>query len=475
MIVPRTPAGISRGRCRTHDAKPFIVDMNASLFKEHPQLSRNAQHLYMIMRFLADGKTGELRHKDRTWMKATYIQKKAGMCRDVRLSAMRVLIRVGLVTMNRLRLRRTIGDRIRVFLGRAEYRVYKAPTPQTDQKPNDSSKVGVLRSISSTVEEIDSQYFPETPIGASGSGLGSDGKNSCQNTKKRTDTRTPDKPARRVSVPPANSGSNAKATATPTAETSWPREGARQLPSWTVAQLRRPAIAVLLLNFLAKRYASTHDVDLWPEMMLSWILRSVRKDPTGLRKIFHPYDYVASVADNFIRSYEQWGQDAILERFDSFPGVHFDGEKWVEGTAPNAPRKPQAGSRPDGFSDEKVAAWILRGVDRLRAAAMKHRPLSYLLEQSALSAESILPMQSAMGLEETERFICKIETALADALERNESPARLAEIRQDADKALERHRKNMNREQIAELEGRYVWLRLFEAYEIPRLSLFYMP
>jgi len=89
---------------------------------------------------LADGKTGDLRIGGR-WLKATVFDKGAEMCRAVRMAAMRELIAEGLVTMNRPRIWRKIGDRTRTVLGKRQYKVFKTPKPKIDQNPNDSSKV----------------------------------------------------------------------------------------------------------------------------------------------------------------------------------------------------------------------------------------------------------------------------------------------------------------------------------------------
>jgi hypothetical protein len=163
----------------THDAKSYIVDIDASLAKTLG-LSKNAEHLYYALRRLADGKSGELRFKDGTWMKATYFQKAARVCRNVRLRCMGELIRVGLVSMKRPRKLQEIRGRIRAVSGGCQYTVFKCSTPKVGQKPNDSSRVLLQKSFSSTVEEKDPQVFPETPIGASGSVLGSGGENSVR-------------------------------------------------------------------------------------------------------------------------------------------------------------------------------------------------------------------------------------------------------------------------------------------------------
>jgi hypothetical protein len=147
--------------CRRQSTKPFIVDVPATLLKRNTELSKAARVLYSTMRSLADGKTGALKIKDR-WLKAKAIDAAAEMCRDVRLCAMRELVALGLASMERERVERVIKGRKRAVFGIAHYFVYRQPA--TRKKPR--TKPFLLESISSTVEKIDSQVFPNPPTGA---------------------------------------------------------------------------------------------------------------------------------------------------------------------------------------------------------------------------------------------------------------------------------------------------------------------
>ena len=165
-IVPMfQPRGVYCGRHRTRDGamrKPFVVDCPAPMLKKNAQLSKHARTLYMTLRALADGITGELRINGH-WLKATVFDRAAEMCRDIRMAAMRELIALGLVTVKRPRVWRVLGGRMRSVLAEAQYTVHREPVLKNLQKPKDSSKVDLQQSISSTVEEIDSQYVPVTP------------------------------------------------------------------------------------------------------------------------------------------------------------------------------------------------------------------------------------------------------------------------------------------------------------------------
>lgn len=165
--------------------KPFIVDAPAPMLKRNEQLSKNARRLYLTMRALANGQTGELKINGK-WLRAATIDSAAEMCRDVRMESMRELIALGLVTAYRERVLRFVGGRLRSVLGKVHYIVYReAITPeQSDASVTNHAISGdaprkitenpniLQQSISSTVEEIDSQDLSNPPTTV---GLGSVG------------------------------------------------------------------------------------------------------------------------------------------------------------------------------------------------------------------------------------------------------------------------------------------------------------
>jgi hypothetical protein len=150
-VIPKTHA-----RLRTY-RKPFIVDAPATMLKCNAEFSRNARILYQAMRSMADGKSGHLKIRGR-WLRACEFDRAAEMCRCVRLRAMRELVTFGLVSVERVRVERFINGRRRVVLGPCRYTVHREPTV-------------LQQSISSTVEEIDSQVLSNPPMGAGGSGF----------------------------------------------------------------------------------------------------------------------------------------------------------------------------------------------------------------------------------------------------------------------------------------------------------------
>lgn len=137
-----------------------MVDLPSSMLKRHFQLSKHARHLYMTLRALADGSTGELKINGR-WLRAKAIESAAEMCRDVRLAAMRELVAAGLVTYDFEMAVRFIGGRRRAVRSRTRYIVHRAARKSNALGGADPLIVEkpciLLKSISSTVEEIDLQ------------------------------------------------------------------------------------------------------------------------------------------------------------------------------------------------------------------------------------------------------------------------------------------------------------------------------
>jgi hypothetical protein len=158
LIPPADPA-----RCRE-----FVVDTPAKMLRRNEHLSKNARRLYLAMRALADGRTGELRIGGR-WLRAEAIDAAAEMCRDIRMRGMRELAAAGLVSFERERLLRVVRGRRREVLGRTRYVVHRGPAGG-DGATAQGPQVVLQKSISSTVEEIDSQVFPETPSRSRASG-----------------------------------------------------------------------------------------------------------------------------------------------------------------------------------------------------------------------------------------------------------------------------------------------------------------
>ena len=134
------------------------------------------------------------------------------------------------------------------------------------------------------------------------------------------------------------------------------------------------------------------------------------------------------------------------------------------------------------FREGEVHAYLRRNVDALakarRAAeANGQNVLAEDLEKATAALEN-LGTQDLSGpeadLQEVETQLAAIEEMLAASLARAASVEQLAEIRREVEHGLAAHRRKMSAAQIESLDRQFVRKRLFEEYQIPRLSLFYL-
>ena len=122
-----------------------------------------------------------------------------------------------------------------------------------------------------------------------------------------------------------------------------------------------------------------------------------------------------------------------------------------------------------------------RNVERFSAAAAAVRAAqpelaSRMDETRARLAELSLLVESpgALDLEDLERRLTVIEEKLTAALTAGAPEEFLLEIRREMDHQLAPYRRKMNSAQLAQLERQYMQKRLWERYNLPRLSLFYL-
>ena len=85
----------------------------------------------------------------------------------------------------------------------------------------------------------------------------------------------------------------------------------------------------------------------------------------------------------------------------------------------------------------------------------------------------LLDSPAQIDLEDLERRMSILEEKLGVS-SRLASEQVLLEIRRDLDRQLAAYRRKMTADQFSTLEKRYTQKRIFEAFAIPRLSLFYL-
>ena len=122
-----------------------------------------------------------------------------------------------------------------------------------------------------------------------------------------------------------------------------------------------------------------------------------------------------------------------------------------------------------------------RNIERLSAAAAatlarrnpnSHRAWRKRARLAEIFCSWILP--AALDLEDLERRLTVAEEKLTAALTASAPEEFLLDLRRDMDRQLAPHRRKMSSAQLAQLERQYLQKRLWERYNLPRLSLFYL-
>jgi hypothetical protein len=140
-------------------------------------------------------------------------------------------------------------------------------------------------------------------------------------------------------------------------------------------------------------------------------------------------------------------------------------------------------ARPPGepFTREELRGYFQRNAEKLARAADRIRnansPLAARLGEAQKRLVELFPLLDSpapLDLEDLERRLTVLEERLTAALTAGADEESLLAIRREMDRALAPYRRKMTADQLAALERQYTQKRLFERYEIPRLSLFYL-
>ena len=163
--------------------------------------------------------------------------------------------------------------------------------------------------------------------------------------------------------------------------------------------------------------------------------------------------------------------DAVLEAAD-------EEKETAAGTGPVA---TTASKTEETFSRDALRMFFNRNVERFSAAAATVRVAqpelaSRMDETRARLAELSLLVESpgVLDLEDLERRLTVAEEKLTAALTSGAPEEFLLDIRREMDQQLAPYRRKMSSAQLAQLERQYMQKRLWERYNLPRLSLFYL-
>jgi hypothetical protein len=163
--------------------------------------------------------------------------------------------------------------------------------------------------------------------------------------------------------------------------------------------------------------------------------------------------------------------DAVLEA----------AEEEKEVAAGTGPVTASAKKEEQTFSSSALHTFFANNMKRFAAAAAAQSAsqpdLASRLEETRARLQEILPLLDAPGrvdLEDIERRLTVAEEKLTAALTASAPEEFLLDIRREMDHQLAPYRRKMNAAQLAQLERQYMQKRLWERYNLPRLSLFYL-
>jgi hypothetical protein len=135
----------------------------------------------------------------------------------------------------------------------------------------------------------------------------------------------------------------------------------------------------------------------------------------------------------------------------------------------------------ESFSREELRAFFGRNIERIStavAALSKSEPdLAPRVHEAELRlAEMLLRLDApgALDLEDLERRLTVMEEKLTAALTTGAPEEFLLDVRKEMDAQLAPYRRKMTSAQLSQLERQYMQKRLWERYNLPRLSLFYL-
>jgi MoxR-like ATPase len=188
------------------------------------------------------------------------------------------------------------------------------------------------------------------------------------------------------------------------------------------------------------------------------------------------------------RAFESWARSrraaggrqlkSLVYCVDAVLDAAAEAQEAAAGTGPQV-QSSRASAQP--FSREELSAYFTRNAQRLRRAAEKHGParpqLASRLEETAKRLEEMLALldpAAPLDLEDLERRLTVLEEKLSAALSADADENALLAIRREMDRSLAPYRRRMSAEQLAQLERQYTQKRLYESFDVPRLSLFYL-
>ena len=148
------------------------------------------------------------------------------------------------------------------------------------------------------------------------------------------------------------------------------------------------------------------------------------------------------------------------------------------GAGPSVAKKRDA---TESFSREELRSFFSRNMERISAGVAALRAtqpeLAARVDETRSRLTEMLPLIDTPGtldLEDLERRLTVVEEKLTAALTASAPEEFLVEVRREMHRQLAPYRRKMTSAQLSQLERQYMQKQLWERYNLPRLSLFYL-
>jgi hypothetical protein len=152
----------------------------------------------------------------------------------------------------------------------------------------------------------------------------------------------------------------------------------------------------------------------------------------------------------------------------------------AEVAAGTGPTPERTGGANNPFSREELRAFLTRNSEKLEQAVLRAAADTPWVRHAAQARAGIadlyplLDSPAELDLEDLERRLTVIEERLTAGLTSCADEETLLTIRRELDRQLAPYRRRMTAAQLGQLERQYMQKRVFEKFEVPRLSLFYL-
>jgi hypothetical protein len=156
-------------------------------------------------------------------------------------------------------------------------------------------------------------------------------------------------------------------------------------------------------------------------------------------------------------------------------------EEEKEAAAGTGPTVEKTAKDSETFSREELRKFFSRNIERISAQVSTLRAaqpeVALRLEEACARMADLAQSLEAPGtldLEDLERRLTVIEEKLTATLTASATDDFLVDVRRELDRQLAPYRRKMTAAQLSQLERQYMQKRLWERYNLPRLSLFYL-